>query len=76
MGFHIEEVGLTVAGNIVKKFDGTTTTLRVNAEQARAIADSVATVLELFKESETAPDPAPAAAKIEFNRSPPQKVAE
>lgn len=49
MAIVISEVGVTIKGNVVRKFNGTTTTLRVSAEQARELRkdlDQVLTILE------------------------------
>lgn len=48
MAVVIHEVGITVKGSVVRKFDGTTTTLLVSADQALEIREDLDTVIDLL----------------------------
>ena len=65
MGIKISEFGIEVPGKVVRTTEGDTTTLTLNAEQARVVHDATGAVLEFValqqKLPGTGPDPDPEA---------------
>jgi hypothetical protein len=52
LSLRIESMGVVVPGQIVRKYDGTSTTLTITAELARHLHASVPTVIQFFEMSE------------------------
>lgn len=48
MGIQIDQVSLTVKGNVVKKFDGTTSLLRFGGNQLEELRESIDQALVLL----------------------------
>lgn len=63
MTVYVDELTLAIPGNLVKKFDGTTTTLRVPRAQLDEIAKVVAEAQALFAKTEPSPPEAPKTAE-------------
>ena len=59
MTVYVDELTLAIPGNLVKKFDGTTTTLRVPRSQLDEIAKVVAEAQALFAKTEPSPPEEP-----------------
>lgn len=59
MTVYVDELTLAIPGNLVKKFDGTTTTLRIPRAQLDDIAKVVAEAQALFSKTEPSPPEAP-----------------
>ena len=56
MTVKIESLGVVIPGQVVRKFDGTNTTLTITAEQAKALFVALSTVNEFFDLQEQEPD--------------------
>jgi len=50
MAVEIKTLGVTVPGNVVRKFNGTETTLVIGAEQARVLYEALGTVVQFFEQ--------------------------
>lgn len=49
MGIQIDQVSITVKGNVVKKFDGKTTLLRLAKTQLQELRESIDSALPLLE---------------------------
>lgn len=49
MAVKIRSMAVEVDGNVVRKFDGTTTTLVLTEDQAKTLHEQLSPVLEFFK---------------------------
>lgn len=49
MGIQIDQVSITVKGNVVKKFDGKTTLLRLAKAQLQELRESIDSALPLLE---------------------------
>ena len=56
MSVKIESLGVVVPGQVVRKFDGTDTTLTITAEQAKSLYDSLGLVVKFFDLAGQEPD--------------------
>lgn len=63
MAIFIDELTLTVPGNLVKKFDGTTTSIRTNREQLVALAAAVEEATKVFAGTQPSPPEEPKTAE-------------
>jgi hypothetical protein len=75
VGIKISEFGIEVPGKVVRTTDGNTTTLTLNAEQARVVHDATGAVLEFVAQQQELPmgEGALTAAVQEVEPEPPAK---
>lgn len=64
MAVIVDELGLVIPGNVVKKFDGTDTTLRVTRAQLDQLIEAAQGAVAIFGKTEPSPPEPPKTAEL------------